>query len=204
MKPGVTCQKLVSLNKISPVTEKTHLIHINLCLHKHRYSWMILSNMIRNSQFWKYWHCVCMFLGSKVQVCLYVAHLHIYMYSWTCMRIFMFVFMYVCIYIYIYIYIHTHRVMHENETAPMYVCMYKSIYIGCMHVGKHEGMYVYIHTYRQAWVSACLTVSCIHEFTCMYIWMSTDLCMFIKSLLLCPYTHMIQIFGEDCVTKLNL
>ena len=27
MKPGVTCQKLVSLNKISPVTEKTHLIH---------------------------------------------------------------------------------------------------------------------------------------------------------------------------------
>ena len=25
MKPGVTCQKLVSLNKISPVIEKTHL-----------------------------------------------------------------------------------------------------------------------------------------------------------------------------------
>ena len=26
MKPGLTYQKLVSLNKISPVTEKTHLI----------------------------------------------------------------------------------------------------------------------------------------------------------------------------------
>ena len=26
MKPGVTCQKLASLNKISPVTEKTHLL----------------------------------------------------------------------------------------------------------------------------------------------------------------------------------
>ena len=25
MKPGVTCQKLVSLNKTSPVIEKTHL-----------------------------------------------------------------------------------------------------------------------------------------------------------------------------------
>ena len=28
MKPGVTCQKLVSLTKISPVTEKTSLFHI--------------------------------------------------------------------------------------------------------------------------------------------------------------------------------
>ena len=28
MKPGVTCQKLVSINKISPIIEKTHLFII--------------------------------------------------------------------------------------------------------------------------------------------------------------------------------
>ena len=45
MKPGVTCQKLVSLNKISPVTEKTNLFQILMCL-KFEVSNTIMSRFI--------------------------------------------------------------------------------------------------------------------------------------------------------------
>ena len=35
MKPGVTCRKLVSLNKIGPVIEKTQLIQRRQCFQRH-------------------------------------------------------------------------------------------------------------------------------------------------------------------------